>query len=155
MENWRPQLQFGTGVVVIVGRVCSCDCRWPSVVGWWKGGPWFEPFCERGGHRAKGHNLLQLATKPVEEYLYQKALQHQLAAKSKGFGIRRDEVSWGSNSWAWVKLCPGFSQVWEMGWKEAKCDRLYVSWYSVYPHANIVFSFLISLHETTHLWFAL
>ena len=153
MENWRPQLQFATGTVVIVGHVCGCGCRWPRVVPL-KGGPWFEPFCEWGGHRAKGHNSLQLATESVEENLPQKELQHQLAPKSEGFGIRRDEASWGSNSWAWMKLCPGFSQVWEMGWMEAECGRLYAWWYSVYPHANIVFSFLISLHETTHLWFA-
>lgn len=142
-ENWGPQLQFVTGRGVIEGCVCSCDCRWLSLAPL-RGGLRFEPFCEWGGHGAKEQDLLQLSTEAVEENLYQQELQRQLAAKSKGFGIRRGETSWGSNPQAWVELCPDFSQVWERGSKEAKCNGLHVWWYSVDPLANIVFSFLIS-----------
>lgn len=91
-----------------------------------KGDARFEPFCEWGGHRTNEQSLLQLAAKPVEKNLCQKELQHWPATESQGFGIRRAETSWGSNYWAWFKLCPVFSQVQEMGWKEAKYDRLYV-----------------------------
>lgn len=74
--------------MVIVWSVCSCDCRWPSALPL-KGGPCFEPFPEWGGHRYKGQNSLQLATKPVEENLHQEELQHQLAAKGLVLGEMR------------------------------------------------------------------
>lgn len=90
-----------------------------------EGDPWFEPFCEWGGHRTNGQRLLQLRAKPVEENLCQE-LQHWPATESQGFGVRKGEPSQGSSYWDRFKLCPAFSQVQEMGWKEAKCDRLYV-----------------------------
>lgn len=93
--------------------------------------------------RAKVPNLLQLAAKPVESELQPRLLQRALG-ETRLAEERTLELE--------LKLCPGFSQVWEMGCKEAKRDRLSVQWCSVYPHANI-FSFLISLYETTHLWF--
>lgn len=81
MENWRPQLLFGAGIVFIA----RCDCRWPSVIPL-KGGPLFELFHEWDGHRAKGYNVLQLATKPMEENLHQE-LQMSLLWKAKGLAL--------------------------------------------------------------------
>lgn len=41
-------------------------------------------------------------------------------------------------------------------WAERRQNMTdFMSGYFVHPHANAVFSFLIFLHETTHLWFAL
>lgn len=98
-------------------------CLWVENLGSCEGDLWFEPFCEWGGHRTNGQRLLQLTAKPVEENLCQE-LQH----------CHREPRVWhqerwaqrGSSYWARFKLCPAFSQVQEMGWKEAKCDRLYV-----------------------------